>query len=78
LPLCEAVSVQVPVPEVIVTVLPAIEHTPLGVMLTARPDVDVAFTANVALYAAGVVGCANVMVCAAGSALTIALVDAGR
>ena len=40
------------VPLVIVTVLPAIEQPPLVVMTTARPELAVAATLNVELYAA--------------------------
>ena len=47
LPACDAVNVHVPVPLVIVTVLPDIVHAPLAAMVTARPEVEDALTANV-------------------------------
>src|SRR5271154_4294328 len=62
LPACDAVNVQVPVPLVIVTVPLEMLQTPDAAIVTARPEVDVALTANVVLYAAGDAGAAKVIV----------------
>ena len=45
----DAVRVQAPVPLVMVTVPPLIEHTPLAVMVTGRPELAEAETAKVVL-----------------------------
>jgi nitrogen regulatory protein PII len=62
LPACEAVSVQVPVPLVIVTMLPEIVQTPVAAMVTGRPDDDVAVAVNVVLNAAEAGEAGNVIV----------------
>jgi hypothetical protein len=49
LPNCEAASVQVPVPLVIVTVPPLIEHAPPAVMVTGKPELAEADTGKVLL-----------------------------
>jgi hypothetical protein len=49
LPAWDAVSVQVPVPLVIVTVLPEMVQTPAAAMVTARLEDDVAVAVNVVL-----------------------------
>src|SRR3954470_7044332 len=45
-PAWEAVSAQVPVPLVIVTVVPALLHAPLEVTVTGSPELDTALTWN--------------------------------
>ena len=50
------------VPLVMVTVPLLIEHPPEAIIVTVSPESDVAATPNVALYVAGVVGCAHVIV----------------
>jgi len=62
LPACEAVSVQTPVPLLMVTVLPDIVHAPAGVTATARPELAVGATANEVLYTAGLTGAGKVIV----------------
>jgi hypothetical protein len=71
LPACDAVSVQVPVPLVIVTVPLEMVQTPDAAIVTVRPEVEVALTANVELYAAGDAGAANVIVWVAIAAVTV-------
>lgn len=51
-PACVAVSVQVPAPEAMVTVLPLIVHMPDAAMVTGKPELADALTANVLPYAA--------------------------
>jgi hypothetical protein len=71
LPACEAVSVQVPVPLVIVTVLPEIEQAPVAPMVTARPEDDVAAVVNVVLNAAEAGEAGNAIVCVASAAAIV-------
>jgi nitrogen regulatory protein PII len=73
LPACEAVSVQVPVPLVIVTVLPEILQTPVAAMVTGRPDDDVAVAVNVVLNAAEAGEAGNVIVWAASFTVRVKL-----
>src|SRR5271156_7023688 len=49
LPACDAVSAQVPVPLVMVTVPFEMLQTPVAAIVTVRPEVDVALTAKVVL-----------------------------
>ena len=50
LPAWVAGRTHVPVPLVIVTVLPAIEQAPDGVITTGKPELALAVTTNVLLY----------------------------
>ena len=67
----EAVSVQSVVPLVMVTVPVLIEQPPLATVVTVRLDDDVGATGKLVPKVAGVVGCVNVMVCAAFDAFTV-------
>jgi nitrogen regulatory protein PII len=71
LPAWDAVNVQLPVPLVIVTVLPEIEHAPVAAMVTARPEDDVAAAVNVVLNAAEAGEAGNVIVCVASAAAIV-------
>jgi hypothetical protein len=64
-PLCDAVIAHVPVPAVMVTLPfdPLYEHGPVTPTATARPELAVGLIANDEPYAAGLAGCANVIVC---------------
>ena len=57
-----AVKLQLPVPLVMVTVVPAIEQAPLAPSVAANPDVAVAVTAKVPLNAADTGAPVKVMV----------------
>ena len=74
LPACEAVSVQVPVPLVMVTVALLIIQTPEAASVTGRPELAVAETVNVLSYAADAGVVANVMVCVS-RLLTVSVVE---
>ena len=54
-PPCDAVSVQVPVPLVIITMPDVSVQTPEAAMVTDRPELAVALTGKVELSSAGLV-----------------------
>ena len=58
-------------PLVIVTVPLEIVQTPDAAIVTVSPEVDVALTANVELYAAGDAGATNVIVWLTSAAVTV-------